>query len=137
MQNVLLNISGHRLSEEAYDELTNEFTEIEDISFSNIDFSKNFEIQIKELFINCKTNLDGSIPITIIPPGQSTFAILLYSYLHGILGYPPNICYLKANANNAFSPNTLFRINLNEIKTSGRTIRQEIWKKHLPYKGII
>lgn len=131
MQSVLLNISGHRLSEEAHDELGKEFREIEDISFSNIDFSKNLEGQIKELFINCKTNLDGSVPVTIIPPGQSTFAILLYSYLHGILGYPPNICYLEADENNSFSPKSLFKINLNEIKTSGRAIRQEIWKKHL------
>jgi hypothetical protein len=130
MQGVLLNISGHRLSEEAQKELSKEYIVIEDIIFSNIDFSQNLEIQIKELFIDCKTNLDGSIPITIIPPGQSTFAILLYSYLHGILGYPPNICYLEADKDNFFSPKSLFKINLNEIKTSGRAIRQEIWKKN-------
>ena len=71
-------------------------------------------------------------PITILPPGQSTFAILLFCYLHGILGYPPNICYLEADENNCFFPKSLFKINLNQIKTSARTIRQEIWKKHLP-----
>lgn len=132
MKTILLNISGHRLSEQVLNELSKEYSEIENIDFANIDFSENLEVQIKNLFINSETKLDGSVPVTIIPPGQSTFAILLYSYLHGILGYPPNICYLEADQNNYFIPKTIFKINLNNIKTLGRTFRQEIWKKHLP-----
>lgn len=131
MNNILLNISGHPLSEKAIYELKKEFTEIEDIQISNIDFSSSIELQIKNIFSDCKSKIDGSIPLTIIPPWQSTFAILIFSYLHGLIGYPPNICYLEANTDNIFSPKTVFKFNLNKIKNSGRSFRQEVWSKHL------
>jgi hypothetical protein len=128
MTNALLNFSGHRLSEEAAGILEKRFSHIEEVRFQDIDFSGSVEDQVKELVQKARTPLDGSVPVSIIPPGHSTLSILLLVFLHGLLGYFPGICMLEARSPGKFLPTNVFHVDVNDLRNAGRAFRQELWK---------
>lgn len=130
MRSALLNLSGHNLSEEARTELAHRFDMIEDVPFYEIDFKDDVELQIKQVLTKIKTPLDGSIPISIIPPGQSTLAILLITFLYGLLGYFPGICFLEAESSGKYKPTNNFYIDGHQLRKAGRMFRQEKWKRN-------
>ena len=125
---VVLNFSGHALSKEAKNELKKKFDKIEEIPFLNINLTNEVGIQLRRIIKKVKTPLDGSISITIIPPGQSTLSILLIMYLHGILGYFPDICMLDVTQSGIYLPSNIFYVSGNKLRYNGRAFRQEIWK---------
>lgn len=129
MNGVLLNFSGHGLSVETKNELLQRFEEIEDIPFFEIDFSGDVEIQLKRILNEVKTPLDGSVPISFIPPGQATMSILLIVFLYGLLGYFPGICLLEAKNSGNYAPTNVFFVDGHQLRKAGRMFRQIKWKK--------
>ena len=128
MKPVLLNFSGHALNTNAKNSLLEKYDEIEEIPFVEIDFASDVGEKIEEILRNVQTRLDGSLPIAIIPPGQSTFAILLVTYLHGLLGYFPSVCYMQAVYSGWYEPSAIFHIDGYGLRKAGRNFRQELWK---------
>jgi hypothetical protein len=128
MDAVLLNFSGHPLSKKAYTELEQHFDKIEELPFFEIDFSQSVEDQLRKLVGCVSYPLDGSISVTIIPPGHSTVAVLLVVYLHGSLGYFPGLCLLESKEIGQYLPTNTFQINSQKIRAAGRLLRQEIWR---------
>jgi len=123
----LINFSSHALSQKAKDSLSPHFDIIEEVFIHNINFNENVEEQLREIIRNVKTPLDGSIPITLIVPGQATIAVLLITFLSGIIGHIPDICLLEMDEDGFYVPTTSFILSGNNIKTSGRKFRQELW----------
>ena len=126
MNHVLLNFSGHALSEATKAELLTRFKSIEDVFFGNVDFSQNVERQLKRIVGEVKTRLDGSVPIAIIPPGHATLAVLITIFLHGLVGYFPVLCLLEAKAAGDYRPTNLFQIDGGDLRSEARKLRQEI-----------
>ncbi len=123
MNSVLINFSGHSLSQEAIDELKLTYGNLVDAKPIEIAFNDNVEKQIKSLIESLSVKIDGSFSITIIPPGQATFAILLVSYLHGLIGHFPNICYLERTNSGIYLPKTEYQVQPQEIRSAGRKFR--------------
>ena len=129
MSKVLLNFSNHSLSKEAELVLLKRFDKIETIMFETIDFSSDMTKLIQTILKDVDSKLDGTVSITIIPPGHSTFAMLLVIYLFGLLGFFPDICMLDISDEGIFLPKNIFYINGNKLRFAGKSFRQELWKK--------
>lgn len=123
MKPLLINFSGHLLSPEAIDELKAVYGTIIDVKPVEISFNENIEKQIESLVEGLPVKIDGSFSVTIIPPGQSTFAILLVSYLHGLIGHFPNLCYLERAGSGIYLPKNEYQFHPQEIRTAGRKFR--------------
>lgn len=127
MVGVLINFSGHMLSEEAGLLLAERFEKIINSKPIEFNFTGDVEEQLKEIFRGIPYTLDGSRPVTIIPPGQATFAILLVSYLHGIMGHFPSLCYLEVGLNGLYLPKVEYVMNIQSVRSTGRKWRAEIF----------
>lgn len=123
MNSVLINFSGHPLNQEAIAELNSAYGKLIDAKPIEIAFNDDVENQIKTLIENLPVKIDGSFSITIIPPGQATFAILLVSYLHGLIGHFPNLCYLERTNSGIYLPKTEYQVQPQEIRSAGRKFR--------------
>lgn len=123
---VLLNFSGHPLSEGAIQILRPRFRAIETIPFDNIKFDEDVDAQLKTIVMRAKTPLDGSIPVTLILPGHSTIAVLLIVYLIGLLGSVPNLCLVEPVGFGNYSPTNIFHLDLHKIRVQARAFRQEM-----------
>jgi hypothetical protein len=135
MEKYLINFSGHALSKQAKETLLSEFSEIDEVYIETISFEKDVEEQIKLVMSHVKFKLDGSVPISVILPGQATIAVLMISYLHGIIGSFPNVCLLEESDEGIYLPTNIFTISNNKLKKAGRVFRQELWNKYRN-KGI-
>ena len=91
---LLINFSGHPLSPEAIENLSQYYEEIVQAKPINFDFGGPIEEQLEALISGLRCSIDGTRHITVIPPGQSTLSILLVTYMHGLMGHFPAICYL-------------------------------------------
>ena len=125
MQPILINFSGHTLSSAARDILSHDYSVIVDSKPVEIVFDDSVGAQIADLVASLPMKIDGSEPITIIPPGQATFAILLVSYLHGLIGHFPNICFLERSCNGQYLPKTEYDAQPYQIRSAGRRFRFE------------
>ena len=123
MTGVLVNFSGHPLCKEAASILNERFEKIVNCKPIEFDFSDDVETQISIIIQNIPYKLDGSRPITNIPPGQATLAILLVSYLHGILGHFPSLCYLEARADGLYLPKIEYIMSVQSVRSAGRKWR--------------
>lgn len=123
MNSILINLSGHLLNSQARQELENIHDLVIDAKPIEIEFNGNIEEQIIQYVKKIPIVIDGSSAITIIPPGQSTFAIMLVSYLHGLIGHFPNICYLERAASGIYIPKIEYKISPQDIRVAGRRIR--------------
>ena len=126
----LLNFSSHALSDKAKVMLGAQFQIIEEIFFDHVDFQTEIKDQLEQVLLKVNCPLDGSIPITIIVPGQATVAVLLISYLSGIIGHIPNICLLEMDKDGFYIPTNIFFFNGNQLRSDGRKFRQEMWQKN-------
>jgi len=124
---VLINFSGHQLSQEAVDFLSEHYEEIIQAAPIDFDFTDSIEEQLENSIINLCCSIDGARPVTIIPPGQSTLSILLMVYLHGIMGHFPAICYLELSDSGVYLPKVEFSINLNGVRSAGRRVRVKVF----------
>ena len=134
MTKALLNASGHALSDVAMTSLNEMFDRIETLDVGLIDFSEPVDTQIASIFSTADTPLDGSISITVILPGHPTVAVLAFVFLHGALGYFPNICVLEQSPDGPFSPTTLFSIDTRNIRIGGREMRQRFMQEHIAHR---
>ncbi|MBD2703416.1 hypothetical protein IC229_22420 [Spirosoma sp. BT702] len=125
----LLNISGHPLSNIAIDVFRQKFDIIEDVKFNLIDFNDDIIFQIEAIVNLIKIPLDGTVGITIIPPSQSFFAVLLTIYIEGLLGNYPSICLLEPNEDGVYVPNFNALINGHNVRKQGREKRLFKWAK--------
>lgn len=123
MKGVILNFSGHKLCGEAKIALGLRFEKIIDVDWPEFDFNGCIASQVEAAICALPINVDGTIPITIIAPGQSTLAILLVSFLHGLLGHFPQICYLERNNFGLYLPKLQNDINSQDIRLAGRRLR--------------
>ncbi|TFI05137.1 MULTISPECIES: CRISPR-associated protein Csx15 [unclassified Herbaspirillum] len=123
MISALINFSGHPLNLTARKELEGIHTKVIDVRPVEISFDEDIEKQISQLISSLPIRIDGSFSITIIPPGQATFAILLVSYLHGLIGHFPNICYLERSAKGIYVPKAEYEIQPQDIRAAGRRFR--------------
>lgn len=127
MKNVIINFSGHTLCSETIQILNTKYDVVYNCEPVNFNFSKEVDVQLQEIISNIEIKIDGSFSLTIIPPGQSTFAILLVSYLHGITGHFPKICYLEMNEDGFYIPKSEFQINVQNVRSKGRLYRSSIY----------
>ena len=126
MNQLLLNISGHSLSESAIKEFENKYDAIETIPFDEVDFSLPIEPQIDRILAAAKSPLDGSCAVTVVLPGQSTLAVAVFIYLHGMLGFFPDIYLLQPSADGVFMPSSLLSVDSRQLRMKGRALRQTI-----------
>lgn len=127
MTGVLVNFSGHPLCHEATLILSDRFEKIVNSKPVEFDFSSNVEAQLTQIIQDISYKLDGSRPITIIPPGQSTLAVLLVSYLHGIIGHFPSLCYLEVSADGLYLPKVEYVMSVQSVRSAGRKWRSAMF----------
>jgi len=132
---VLLNCSGHKLTPRAEEELLRQFGHIEDVPIPTLSFDEDIERQIREIVSQIATPLDGSATVSVVPPGQSTVAILLLAYLNGIIGYFPSICYLAADRPGEYMPRAVFVLDPQGVRDGGRRFRQSQWYREPAAEG--
>ncbi|MGF6533204.1 hypothetical protein P3T20_004000 [Paraburkholderia sp. GAS206C] len=123
MSSYLINFSGHTLSAEALEIFRDSFEGIVEAHWPEFDFEQALDDQIRIVLDDLDVTLNGSVSITIIPPGQSTLAILLASFLHGMLGHFPKLCYLELSEDGLYLPKFEYSINTQAMRTSGRRFR--------------
>lgn len=123
MAGLLINFSGHALSQEATSILGKRFERVVNVRPIEFDFSEDVDGQMKNIFREIPCKLDGSCPITIIPPGQATLSILLVTYLHGAIGHFPSICYLEATADGLYLPKVEYVMSMQSVRSAGRKWR--------------
>jgi len=123
MTGVLLNFSGHPLCQEAASILEKRFEKIVNSKPIEFDFAADVEAQLTRVIHDIPYKLDGSRPITVIPPGQATLAILLVSYLHGIVGHFPSLCYLEARPDGLYLPKVEYVLSVQSVRSAGRKWR--------------
>lgn len=123
MNKTLLNLSGHPLSQPAIDQVEKEYDRIVNSDSIHIDFTKCIEEQVKNFISTIDLKIDGSFPLTIIPPGQSTIAIVTIAYIHGLTGFFPKICYLGQNKDGVYVPVQKVTINIQDIRLFARNYR--------------
>ena len=124
MSTLLLNCSGHALSDATANELRSRFSQLETIPIDNIDFQQPVEPQLRRMLELVKAPLDGSIPVTLILPGHPMLAVLLCVYLHGILGHHPAVCLLQPDENGSYRPANIFYVDSQVIRAEARAFRQ-------------
>lgn len=124
---ILINFSGHALSQGAIDSLSEQYKQVVQAAPINFDFTDHVEQQLENLIISLGCPIDGTQPITIIPPGQSTLSILLVTYLHGLMGHFPGICYLELSDAGIYLPKMEFSINSNHVRSAGRKFRAKVF----------
>lgn len=128
MNNILINFSGHPLCKEAIDVLKEKYDVIISPEPIDFDFDADIEMEISDIFRKIPHVLDGSVPLAIIPPGQSTIAILLVSYIHGMIGHFPPICYLQIRDDGLYIPRAEYTISTQSIRSAGRKYRTTTFK---------
>lgn len=126
MSKVLISFSGHKLADEARSMFEKEYEVIEEIFIPFIDFEKEIHHQLTELTKKINFKLDGSRTITLIMPGHSTLSALIYNFIFGLTGHPPDIYMLREDDNGIYMPFKSFKGR--EIKKAGRLLREEINK---------
>lgn len=124
MTKILLNLSGHPLSKEATNKFEHDYTLIVSAAEYHIDFEKDINSQIKKLIESLNIIIDGSQSITVIPPGHSILAILTITYIHGLIGFFPRICYMDLNDDDIYVPKKEFTIKLQDIRKTARISRK-------------
>ncbi len=129
MSSAVINFSGHALSAEAESILKSNYGEIINLEPYDFDFGKEVEPQIEQIISNIPCKLDGTISLTVIPPGQSTLSILVVSYLHGLTGHFPKLCYLEIDESGLYLPKTEYEINTQNIRTAGRRFRKILFNR--------
>ena len=125
MKSLLINFSGHPLNQQARDELSRNHDVIVESKPVEIIFDDTVQKQIESIIKNLGVKMDGSFALTIVPPGQSTYAILLISYLHGIFGHFPNVCYLELSPAGLYLPKEDYILQPRQLRTAGRQYRFE------------
>lgn len=123
MNGVLLNFSGHPLNELARKELASEYDAVFTPAVLEFDFHTDPVPQLSRVLDTIPVTLDGSLPVTIIPPGQSTVAVLLFTFLHGMLGHFPRLCYLEMAKSGVYLPHAEYEITLHTVRMAGRAYR--------------
>ena len=129
VKKAILNISGHPLSQEAIEIFAQKFDVIEDVKFNLINFNIDINSQIESVINLILTPLDGTVGITIIPPSPSVFAILITSYIEGLLGNYPSICLLEPNKDGIYVPNFNATTNGNILRKYARERRLNKWRE--------
>ena len=122
MAKILISFSGHKLSILAIEKLKKEFDLIEEVFIPYIDFENEIELALEGLINQIEYQLDGSQNITIILPGHSNLSALLYNYLFGLIGHPPDIYMLRETDDGQYLPFKLFKGR--DIKKAGRLLRE-------------
>lgn len=125
MKHVVINFSGHPLSSEARKILEAKFDCVLQPEPFLFDFRQDANAQLKQICANALQELDRDTALTIIPPGQSTLAILLVSYLHGVVGHFPRICYLELGDQGLYLPLAEYEINPQNTRSAGRVFRMQ------------
>jgi len=126
MEKALLNLSGHALAEDAKEIFDRQFDYVDTLPPIEVDFSANVERQIRNYIRLTKVPLDGSVSVTIVPPGHPTFSIMIFMFLNGVLGDFPGIYLMERDSNASYMPSNLF--DGHSIRKSGRAFRQETWR---------
>jgi len=126
---LLINFSGHLLNKIARSQLLNVYSEIIDSKPVDLVFDGSIEDQIREIVAKLPVDIDGSSSVSIIPPGQATFAVLLVSYLHGLMGHFPNLCYLELASDGLYLPKMEYSIQTQRIRSAGRKFRMSNYKE--------
>lgn len=124
---LLINFSGHPLSPEALERFSRHYDEVVQARPITFDFSGPIEEQLEELVASLRCSIDGTRPITVIPPGQSTLSVLLVTYMHGLMGHFPAICYLELSDAGVYLPKAEFSINSNHVRAAGRRFRAKVF----------
>lgn len=127
MKTIIINFSGHTLCHKTKEIFSDKYDMFFDVAPFNFDFKAEVEKQLEGLLREVDYVIDGSSVLTIIPPGQSTFAILLVSYLHGLTGHFPKICYLEMNNDGFYLPKTEYDISAQKVRSAGRKLRREMY----------
>ncbi|MCT4497656.1 CRISPR-associated protein Csx15 [Pseudomonas sivasensis] len=126
MSGILLNFSGHALSVAAEKILSDTYDSIFTPELIDFDFDGDAGDQLKDIFSLIPFKIDGSEPLTIIPPGQSTLAILLVGFMHGVIGHFPKLCFLKVNEEGLYLPKMEYEVLVQSVRSEGRKFRSEL-----------
>ena len=123
---VLISFSGHKLSEKAIEHLKSDYEVIEEVFIPFIDFEKDLEEQLNDIVSKVNYKLDGSRNITIVVPGHSNLSSILFNFLFGLIGHPPDILMFRESESGDYLP--FKKIKGREMKKAGRLLRESIIK---------
>jgi len=87
---------GHPFSEEALSQLRKlgkEELKIQSIKVS-IELHQDLEAQVSKLVDQISFPLDGTEPLTLVPPGLSVISAMLMAEIHGRTGVFPRVIHL-------------------------------------------
>jgi hypothetical protein len=102
---LLINMSGHPLSQQAQDMAVKEGLQIQDIQVPNVDITMPnalidfIKASLKPLV---KNNEVQQNQFQVIPPGMSILTVLCISALHGISGCFPKVRWLIKDSSGIF-----------------------------------
>jgi hypothetical protein len=128
MKKVIINYSGHPLSQDAKEALGRRYDLVVQPDPIIFDFSADANSQLESVAKKTLYDVDADSVLTIIPPGQPTLAILLISYLHGLLGHFPNLCYLELGQDGMYLPKSEYEYVTQNSRTAGRLFRTRHYK---------
>jgi len=124
MSKILISFSGHKLSEEAIKELKSEYGVIEEVFIPFIDFEKEIEEQLIQIIGKVNYKIDGSRNITIVVPGHSNLSAILFNFLFGLIGHPPDILMFRESEDGNYLP--FKKIKGRDLKKAGRLLREKM-----------
>lgn len=128
MKKVIINYSGHPLSQDAKGALDRRYDVIVQPDPIIFDFAADANSQLESIAKRTLHDVDANSTLTIIPPGQPTLAILLISYLHGLLGHFPNLCYLELSKDGMYLPKSEYEFVTQNSRAAGRLFRTRHFK---------
>ena len=124
MNSILLNASGHQLTEQSKRILLSRYDQIVDIVIPIIDPSLDISQQVATLLNEVNSVIRLNVPVAVILPGYSALAVILTAYLHGLLGYFPEVCLLDAASPGSYLPARALRADMGKVRMAARRIRQ-------------
>jgi len=117
---IVLNFSGHILSEEAIAQLPDK--PIGSVLL-NVDFSKDIVEQIRDAFDKIDYDFNTPEQIAIVPPGLGSLASIIVAEIQGRTGQLPRIIVLSRDENKGiFLVNRV--VDLEETKRGARSKRK-------------
>ncbi len=126
MKSILLNVSGHTLQPDTRQRLLEQYQDICEIQVPVIVPREDVGHQLKQFLNDVNAHIRVDQPVSVILPGYSVLAVILVAYLHGLLGYFPEVCILEASSPGVYVPSATIKADIAAIRVAARRVRNHL-----------